>query len=48
MGGGGLSDPDAGDVNKFSTEFFGDWFGDFDGQDIYAILAASRHKLEDL
>lgn len=33
-------DPEVGDVNNFSTEFFGDWFGDFDGQDIYAILAA--------
>lgn len=33
-------DPDVGDVNNFSTEFFGDWFGDFEGQDIYAILAA--------
>lgn len=34
------ADPDMGDVNNFSTEFFSDWFGDFDGQDIYAILAA--------
>jgi N12 class adenine-specific DNA methylase len=34
------ADPDVGDVNNFSTEFFGDWFGDFDGMDIYAILAA--------
>lgn len=34
------SDPDVGDVNKFSTEFFSDWFGDFDGMDIHAILAA--------
>lgn len=33
-------DPVVGDVNNFSTEFFSDWFGDFDGQDIYAILAA--------
>jgi N12 class adenine-specific DNA methylase/predicted RNA methylase len=35
------NDPEVGDVNNFSTEFFGDWFGDFDGQDIYAILAAN-------
>lgn len=34
------ADPDMGDVNNFSTEFFNDWFGDFEGQDIYAILAA--------
>ncbi len=34
------NDPEMGDVNNFSTEFFGDWFGDFEGQDIYAILAA--------
>lgn len=33
-------DPEVGDVNNFSTEFFGDWFGDFEGKDIYAILAA--------
>ena len=33
-------DPDMGDVNNFSTEFFQDWFGDFEGQDIHAILAA--------
>lgn len=32
--------PETGDVNKFSIDFFGDWFGDFDGLDIYAILAA--------
>lgn len=32
--------PETGDVNKFSVDFFGDWFGDFDGLDIYAILAA--------
>lgn len=31
---------ETGDINNFSTEFFGDWFGDFDGMDIYAILAA--------
>jgi hypothetical protein len=29
-----------GDVNNFSPNFFGDWFGDFEGLDIYAILAA--------
>lgn len=34
------SDPDMGDVNNFSTEFFNDWFGDFEGMDIYAVLAA--------
>lgn len=34
------NDPEVGDVNNFSQEFFSDWFGDFDGQDIYAILAA--------
>lgn len=34
------ADPVVGDVNNFSTEFFGDWFGDFDGMDIYAVLAA--------
>jgi N12 class adenine-specific DNA methylase len=33
-------DPEMGDVHNFSTEFFNDWFGNFDGQDIYAILAA--------
>lgn len=33
-------DPVVGDVNNFSTDFFGDWFGDFEGADIYAILAA--------
>jgi hypothetical protein len=34
-------DPVVGDVNNFSTEFFSDWFGDFDGMDVYAILAAT-------
>lgn len=34
-------DPEMGDVNNFSTEFFNDWFGDFDGMDIYAVLAAT-------
>lgn len=34
------ADPEMGDVNNFSTEFFGDWFGDFDGLDVYAVLAA--------
>ncbi|WP_213956356.1 PLxRFG domain-containing protein [Variovorax sp. dw_954] len=33
-------DPEVGDVHNFSTGFFGDWFGDFEGQDIYAILGA--------
>jgi N12 class adenine-specific DNA methylase/tRNA1(Val) A37 N6-methylase TrmN6 len=34
-------DAQVGDVNNFSTEFFADWFGDFEGQEIYAILAAT-------
>jgi len=34
------SDPEMGDVNRFSVEFFSDWFSDFDGLDIYAVLAA--------
>lgn len=34
------ADPEVGDVNKFSTDFFNDWFGDFDGMDIHAVLAA--------
>jgi hypothetical protein len=29
-----------GDVNNFSTDFFNDWFGNFEGLDIHAILAA--------
>ncbi|MDM8356555.1 DNA cytosine methyltransferase [Pandoraea communis] len=29
-----------GDVSKFSADFFTDWFGAFDGMDIYAVLAA--------
>lgn len=33
-------DPNMEDVNKFSTEFFNDQFGAFDGMDIHAILAA--------
>ncbi len=33
-------DPEMGDVHNFSAEFFNDWFSDFDGNDIYAILAA--------
>jgi N12 class adenine-specific DNA methylase len=33
-------DPEMGDVNNFSTEFFTDWFGSFEGMDVYAILAA--------
>lgn len=32
--------PETGDVNKFDVDFFSDWFGDFGGLDIYAILAA--------
>ena len=34
-------DAQVGDVNNFSSEFFSDWFGDFDGLDVYAILAAT-------
>lgn len=30
-----------GDINNFSTEFFNDLFGSFDGNDVYAILAAT-------
>ena len=29
-----------GDINNMSVEFFGDLFGDFDGLDVHAILAA--------
>lgn len=29
-----------GDINNFSGEFFADLFGDFDGNDVYAVLAA--------
>ncbi len=32
--------PELGDVNAFGAGFFGEWFGDFDGLDVYAILAA--------
>lgn len=32
--------PELGDVNRFSVDFFSDWFGDFEGQDVYAVLAA--------
>lgn len=32
--------PEIGDVNAFGAGFFGEWFGDFDGLDVYAILAA--------
>lgn len=35
------ADPEVGDVNNFSTSFFNDWFADFDGMDIYAVLAAT-------
>lgn len=34
------NDEELGDVNNFSTEFFNDWFGQFEGQEVYAILAA--------
>lgn len=34
------TDPETGDVNNFGAGFFADLFGDFDGLDIYAILAA--------
>ena len=34
-------DPVVGDVHNFSADFFGDWFGDFDGCDVYAVLAAT-------
>lgn len=35
------NDPEMGDVNNFSIGFFDDWFGQFDGDDVYAILAAN-------
>lgn len=34
------SDPETGDINKFCVEFFNEIFSCFDGNDIYAILAA--------
>ena len=34
------NDPDMGDVLAFGVDFFVDWFGDFDGMDVFAILAA--------
>lgn len=34
------TDPEMGDVTKFSAEFFNDLYGAFDGQDVYAVLAA--------
>jgi len=34
------SDAELGDVNNFGAGFFGEWFGDFDGLEVYAILAA--------
>ena len=34
------ADPEFGDVNKFSAEFFAELYGTFEGQDVYAILAA--------
>lgn len=33
-------DPVTGDVNAFDVAFFADYFGDFDGLEVYAILAA--------
>ena len=33
-------DPQTGDVNEFGVGFFGDWFADFYGLDVYAVLAA--------
>lgn len=32
--------PELGDVNNFNVEFFTEWFGDFYGQEVFAILAA--------
>ncbi len=32
--------PEIGDVNAFCVEFFSEYFGDFDGLEIYAVLAA--------
>lgn len=32
--------PETGDVNAFSVGFFADYFGDFNGLEVYAILAA--------
>lgn len=32
--------PETGDVNAFGVGFFADYFGDFDGLEVYAILAA--------
>lgn len=34
------NDPEFGDVKNFSAEFFMDLFGDFEGQDIHAVIAA--------
>ena len=33
-------DEESGDVNNFSVDFFNNWFNSFDGQDVYAVLAA--------
>lgn len=33
-------DEESGDVNNFSVDFFNNWFNQFDGQDVHAILAA--------
>lgn len=32
--------PELGDVNKFDVEFFMEYFGDFEGAEVYAIIAA--------
>ncbi len=34
-------DPELGDVTKFDTQYFVDNYGDFEGNDVYAILAAN-------
>ncbi len=34
------TDPEFQDVNNFSVEYFNDMFGSFEGNDVYAILAA--------
>ncbi len=34
------NDPEWGDVNNFSVEFFNDYFGAFEGADVYCVLAA--------
>ncbi|MGP8741479.1 hypothetical protein [Pseudomonas aeruginosa] len=37
--------PVTGDVNEFGAGFFGDWFGDFDGLDIYAGCPQNSEKI---